>query len=213
MEAAAVVSGRVAFGDLGHGRLTEDMVRVVDSSDSALVARMVAGDEEALCEALQRYGPMVFGHARRLTGDPFLAEEVVQEVFVALWRHPERFDPVRGSLRGYLGTQARRRAIDALRRDHRRTNREKRHFELNARRESSPRPVEDATELSGAVRYAIEKLPEDQRRVVELAYFEGLTQFEVANCLGIPEGTAKSRLRLAQTKLRVWLDPALVETV
>ncbi len=191
----------------------EDIVRAVESSDSALVARMVAGDEEALSEALQRYGPVVFGHARKLMGDSFLAEEVVQEVFVTLWRHPERFDSCRGSLRGYLGIHARRRAIDALRQSQRRSSREKKHFALNERRAQSTSPEEDAAELSGTVRNAIEKLPADQRRVVELAYFEGLTQLEVASFLGIPEGTAKSRLRLAQTKLRVWLDPALMETV
>jgi hypothetical protein len=81
----------------------EDMVRAVDSGDAVLVARLTAGDEEALAEVWQRHGPLVFGLARRLTGDSSTAEDVTQEVFVTLWQQPQRFDAQRGSLRAYLG--------------------------------------------------------------------------------------------------------------
>ena len=196
-----------AFADLGQPIGRTDIVRAVDSGDSALVARIVAGDEEALGEVWERHGPAVFGHARRLTGNASIAEDVAQEVFVSLWAHPERFDPGRGSLRGYLGVHARRRAIDLLRQDSRRSTREKRHFTMNERREQVADGIEDALELSGTVRGAIARLPRDQREAVELAYFGGLTHCEIAARLGIPEGTAKSRLRLAQAKLRSWLEP------
>jgi len=177
------------------------------------MARMVAGDEEALAEAWQRHGAMVFGHARRLVGNAAVAEEVVQDVFVELWTHPDRYEPARGTLRAYLGVHARRRAIDALRRDRRRAAREERHVALEERPGGAPGDTGHDPQVGKAVLDAIQRLPDDQRRAVELAYFGGLTQCEVAQHLGIPEGTAKSRLRLAQTKLRSWLDPSLLELV
>jgi RNA polymerase sigma-70 factor, ECF subfamily len=202
---------RVRPAQVGHELGRPDIVRAVDSTDSVLVARMVAGDEEALTEVWQRHGPVVFGHARRLTRDASIAEDVAQEVFVAFWAHPERFDPDRGSLRSYLGVHARRRAIDKLRQDSRRSNRQQRHYSLNESRQCAPDAFEERAELFGTVRDAISRLPLDQREAVELAYFGGLTHCEIAGRLGIPEGTAKSRLRLAQTKLRAWLGPVLEE--
>lgn len=202
---------RPAF-PLQHTRQA-DIVRAVDPGDAVLVARLAAGDEEALAEVWQRHGPLVFGLARRLTGDSSTAEDVTQEVFVTLWQQPERFDAQRGSLRAYLGVQAQRRAIDAIRRDGRRAEREHRHHRLHPPAVSTPGDSAECSELSGVVRDAIKKLPVEQREAVELAYFSGLTHREVATTLGIPEGTAKSRLRLAQTKLQTWLDPNLLELV
>ncbi len=180
----------VASGQSGPGT---GIVRAVDTSDAALAARMAAGDDEALAEVWQRYGPLVFGHARRLTGSSAVAEDVAQEVFVTLWQHPERFDPRRGSLRAYLGVHAHRRAIDALRRDGRRVQREQRHLLLGSTGSSTPDPSAERAQLSEAVRHAIRRLPVEQRRAVELAYFGGLTHREVASTLGVPEGTVKSR--------------------
>jgi RNA polymerase sigma-70 factor, ECF subfamily len=187
----------------------EDIVRAVEAGDAVLVARMAAGDEEALAEVWQRHGPLVLGLARRLTGDLSTAEDVTQEVFVTLWQRPERYDAQRGSLRAYLGVHAQRRAIDAMRRDGRRSEREHRHHRL----QSPPADTAESSTLSDVVRTAIGRLPSDQRQAVELAYFKGLTHREVAAALGIPEGTAKSRLRLAQAKLQSWLDPNLLELV
>jgi RNA polymerase sigma-70 factor, ECF subfamily len=184
---------------------------IVDTGDGVLVARLAAGDEEALAEIFDRHAPFVFGLARRVTGERNSAEDVVQEVFTTLWSHPERFDPARGTLRSFLGVQAHRRAVDAVRRDVRRNTHENRLQALN------PTPTatyDDETDSLGSVelvRQAIGRLPVAQRRAVELAYYEGFTQREVAGVLGIPEGTAKSRLRLAQAKLAEWLAPHLLE--
>ncbi len=192
-------------------RRREDTVRAVDSGDAVLIARLAAGDDEALTEVWQRHAPLVFGLARRVTGDSSTAEDVTQEVFVTLWQQPERFDARRGSLRAYLGVHAQRRAVDALRREGRRTDREHRHHRLHQKADASPDERAECATLSRAVRDSIGKLPAEQREAVELAYYRGLTHREVASTLGIPEGTAKSRLRLAQAKLQTWLDPNLLE--
>jgi RNA polymerase sigma-70 factor, ECF subfamily len=187
------------------------MVPPVGSPDAVLVARLSAGDEEALAEVWQRHGPLVFGLARRLTGDSSTAEDVAQEVFVTLWQHPDRFDPVRGSLRSYLGIQAHRRAVDVLRRTGRRCDREQRYVRLQPDADVEIGSQCDQAALLEAVRDAISRLPAEQREAVLLAYFDGLTCREVATALGIPEGTAKSRLRLARTKLQTWLTPQVLE--
>jgi RNA polymerase sigma-70 factor (ECF subfamily) len=191
----------------------DGIVRAVDTPDAALTARLAAGDEEALAEVWDRYGPLVYGHARRLTRDASLAQDVAQEVFVTLWQHPDRFDASRGSLRAYLGVHAHRRAIDAVRRDVRRTEREQRHHRLHPEGAWAPGDSAEAASLAEAVRQAIVRLPAEQREAVELAYFGGLTHRELAAALKIPEGTVKSRLRLAQAKLQSWLDPRLLELV
>jgi len=196
-----------------HRNRGGDIVRAVDSGDSVLMARMAAGDDEALAEVWQRHGPLVYGLARRLTGNASTAEDVTQEVFVTLWQQPERFDANRGSLRAYLGVHAQRRAVDALRRDGRRAEREERHHRMGSAVGSASGDAAEATALSDVVRDAIARLPGEQRQAVELAYFNGLTHREVATTLGIPEGTAKSRLRLAQAKLQSWLDRNLLELV
>lgn len=138
-----------------------------------------------------------------------MAEDVVQEVFAALWMRPHLFDPDQGSLRAYLGTMTHRRAVDAVRSAVRRQSREER------TEEPWLQPVDPAEQTAAAqvVRQAIERLPEDQRRAVELTFWSGMTNHEVAETLGIPEGTVKSRLRLAEAKLREWLRPTVMEAV
>jgi RNA polymerase sigma-70 factor, ECF subfamily len=191
------------------------IVRAVAWDETVLVSRLAAGDESALAEAFDRYGPLVHGIARQTTFDGGLAEDVTQEVFVTLWQHPERFEPTRGSLRAFLGVQAQRRAIDAVRRDTRRAEREARHHRGAARVGApGPRPAEQEVEygeLADTVRQALRTLPPEQREVVELAYFGGRTHCEIAEDLGIPVGTAKSRLRLAHAKLGSLLDRQLLE--
>ncbi|MDQ6616652.1 MAG: sigma-70 family RNA polymerase sigma factor [Actinomycetota bacterium] len=183
---------------------------MVDSGDGLLVARLAAGDEEAIAEIYDRYGPFLYGMARRVTGERSAAEDVVQEVFTTLWTHPERFDPTRGSLRAFLGVQAHRRAVDSVRREVRRVTHEAREHALDPASEAFSDDVESLG-LVDVVRQAIGRLPDAQRQAVELAYFQGCTQRELACVLGIPEGTAKSRLRLAQAKLSEWLAPHLLE--
>jgi RNA polymerase sigma-70 factor (ECF subfamily) len=179
--------------------------------DGLLVKRLCAGDDSALAEVFDRYGPLVLGLARRVTGNQAAADDVLQEVFTALWCHPERFDSERGSLRAYLGVLAHRRAVDAVRASVRRRTREE-CFDVLDLPSSLADPAE-ATAIAESVRRAIERLPEAQRRAIELAFWQGMTQHEVAHALGIPEGTVKSRLRLAQAKLRDWLEPLALETV
>jgi len=189
-----------------------DSVCAMEAGDSLLMERVTAGDEDALAEIWTRHASMVFGHARRLTASPAIAEEVTQEVFVSLWSNPRRFDSSRGSLRTFLALDARGKSIDALRHNERRRLREERQFTMEQTTICSEQfQVGIDSDTSATVREAIRRLPDKQREAVELAYFSGLTQSEVATSLGIPEGTAKSRLRLAQAKLRTWLDQTLLE--
>ena len=169
----------------------------------------MAGDDEALAELFDRHGGFVMGIARRVTADHARAEEVLQDVITALWQHPERFEADRGSLRAFLGVQARRRAIDAVRSDSRRRAREERSVCLEERVRHCGSGLEDhpGDTVADSVRHAIARLPREQRQAVEVAFWQGRTYQEVAQVLGIPEGTAKSRLRMAQVKLGQWLAP------
>jgi RNA polymerase sigma-70 factor (ECF subfamily) len=158
-------------------------------------ARLVERDEAALGEVYDQFSSFVYGIAFRVIGDARAAEDVAQDVFLKLWESPGGFDPGRGSLRTWLGTLAHRRAVDHVRREEakRRT----------AQRDAARSPVApDVEEMAMAlvtaerVRAALATLPEEQREAIQLAYFGGRTYREVAQQLGIPEGTAKSRLRL-----------------
>lgn len=183
------------------------------ATDSLLAARLEAGDDHALAEVFDRFGALVYGAAVGIVGDGSSAQDVVQDVFVELWSHPDRFDPTAVSLRTYLVVLARNRAMDAIRSELRRIARQQRHYRLSAA-QSPQSPGEEVltADVASTVRAAIELLPEAQRRVIELAYFEGMTCREVAQAAGIPEGTAKSRLRLALAKLESVLDRQLLES-
>ena len=178
-----------------------------------LVARLAAGDDHALAEVFDALGHSVYGSALRVLGDNGAAQDVVQDVFVELWRHPGRYDPAVGTLRTYLTVLARHRAVDLVRSELRRVARQERSYRL-----APASPVADAgdevlaAETAGLVRSAVRLLPASQRQVIELAYFAGLTCREVAQAVGIPEGTAKSRLRLALAKLEEMLDRQLLES-
>jgi RNA polymerase sigma-70 factor (ECF subfamily) len=184
----------------------------VGGTDALLASRLTAGDDLALAEAFDRFGPAVYGAARRVTGDGASAQDVVQDVFVDLWSHPARYDPAAGSLRTYLIVRARHRAVDLVRSELRRIARQERHHRLAPGRPASS-PGDDvlATDAAATIRAAVQALPDSQRRVVELAYFEGLSYREVAAAAGIPEGTAKSRIRLALAKLGIALDQQMLE--
>lgn len=162
--------------------------------------RIVAGDDAALREVYDQYASFVYGLAVRVIGDARAAEDVSQEVFVSFWEQPAAFDPARGSLRTWLGTLTHRRAVDHVRREEARRRRSAHEAALAV---VAPDVEEMATALLTAerVRAALDTLPEEQRRAVELAYFGGATYRRVAEMLGIPEGTAKSRLRLALRRI------------
>jgi RNA polymerase sigma-70 factor, ECF subfamily len=184
----------------------------VEPTDALLADRMAAGDDSALAEVFDGLGQAVYGAALRVLGDWSAAQDVVQDVFVELWSHPGRYDPTAGSLRTYLTVLARHRAVDLIRSEFRRIARQERQYRLTPQPGLvSPGDEVAAAEAAGVVRAAVRRLPDSQRQVVELAYFGGLSYREVALAAGIPEGTAKSRLRLALAKLESVLDQQLLE--
>jgi len=170
------------------------------SLDAAAVARVAGGDAVALRELYDRYGKVVYSFAYRLTGDATLAEECVQDVFVALWRRAADFDPNRARLTTWLFVVARNRAVDLGRQKARRP-------ELRDGLEpagSAPDPADLAAEQDEAQRVAeaMAELPEEQLAVLRLAYFDGLSHAEIAALIDIPLGTVKGRVRLALKRLR-----------
>jgi len=189
--------------------VTVNTPRVVAPSgwEREIGERLVAGDDTALRDVYDQYASFVYGLAARVIGDARAAEDVSQDVFLALWERPAAFDPDRGSLRTFLGTVAHRRAVDYVRREEARRRR--------ALREAGQAPTTpDVEEMATAiltaerVRAALDQLPDDQRRAVQLAYFGGRTYRQVADELGIPEGTAKSRLRLGLRRIADALEAA-----
>jgi RNA polymerase sigma-70 factor (ECF subfamily) len=184
----------------------------VGGTDALLAARLAAGDDGALTEVFDRLASAVYAAALGVLREGGAAQDVVQDVFVELWSHPGRYDPAAGKLRTYLIVLARRRAVDMVRSELRRIARQERHYRL-VPGPWQPSPCDEVTaaEAFGVVRAAVRLLPDAQRQVVELAYFEGLSHRQVAVAAGIPEGTAKSRLRLALAKLETALDRQLLE--
>jgi RNA polymerase sigma factor (sigma-70 family) len=162
--------------------------------------RLVARDHRALTEIYDQFGSYVFGLAARVIGDRRAAEDITQDVFLSLWERPDAFEPDRGRLRTFVGTLAHRRAIDFVRREEARRRR-------TARDAAAMLPIPDVDELAMAivtaeqVRAEVERLPAEQRDAIELAYFGGRTYRQVAEELGIPEGTAKSRMRLGLRRI------------
>jgi RNA polymerase sigma-70 factor (ECF subfamily) len=170
-----------------------------DEHDLRIRDAITAGGEQALAEAYDAHAPAVYGLVLHITNDQGVAEDIAQEVFIELWRRPERFDPKRSRLRGWLCMIARRRAIDWLRR--RRTQEQYQHL---AESEVISPYVEDEVLTSIAhkeVRRAVNDLPPPHRQAILLAYYHGLTYREVGVALGIPEGTAKYRLSSALRRI------------
>jgi RNA polymerase sigma factor (sigma-70 family) len=182
-------------------------------SDVELAGRLGDADGEALGELYRRFGRPCFSLARRVCADEGLAEEVVQEVFLALWRDPGRFDPARGSFATWLLTLIHHKAVDAVRRES--AVRRRVVSVAEAGEEWSPVPVvgADVAALArvaaGQVREALGRLPGEQRRVLGLAYFGGYTQREIAGLCGVPLGTVKSRMFAGVARLRSLLGDQL----
>jgi RNA polymerase sigma-70 factor (ECF subfamily) len=189
------------------------MPRIEEMSDAQLVTSIARYSEVALAEAYRRHGGAVFGLAKRVLNNPTDAEDVTQEVFLRLWNQPDRFDSARGSLRSFLLAQAHGRAVDAVRSSSSRRAREARDALRTA---ESPYDMQhEVWDLAVAdqVASAMGGLPEEERRAIELAYFDGLTYREVAQVLDQPEGTVKSRIRNGMRRMRAVLADAGVRGV
>jgi RNA polymerase sigma-70 factor, ECF subfamily len=194
----------------GHASgVTADSAATIGTSDEALLERLAEGvDEDALSDLYDRYQGSMYGLAMRITGDAQMAQDAVQEAFVGIWRNAGRYSGSKASVRTWMMSIAHHRAVDLVRR----------------RRPTSPLP-ETETEAVGeafrspdvwpevaraadaeAVRRAMSTLPDAQRETIELAYFEGLTQVEIAERTSTPLGTTKSRVRLGLTQMRRVLE-------
>jgi len=174
------------------------------TADAAAVARVAAGDAVALRELYDRYSRVVYSFAYRLTADPGLAEECVQDVFVALWRRAADFDPNRAKLTTWLFVVARNRAIELGRQRARRP--EPRDVLEPVGFAPDPADLVAVADEAQRVAEAVAELPEDQLEVLRLAYFDGLSHAEVAAVIGAPLGTVKGRVRLALRRLRSLSD-------
>ncbi len=189
------------------------MQQIDELSDAQLVTSIARYNEVALAEAYRRHGGAVFGLAKRVLQNAAEAEDVTQDVFLRLWNQPARFDSARGSLRSFLLAQAHGRAVDAVRSSSSRRAREARDAMRTA--EASYDMQHEVWDLAVAdqVAHAMGELPEEERRAIELAYFDGRTYREVAQLLDQPEGTVKSRIRNGMRRMRAVLADAGIRGV
>jgi RNA polymerase sigma-70 factor (ECF subfamily) len=174
-------------------------------TDEELVAAVAGGDDDALAELYDRYSRPAYGLSLRILRDPALAQDAVQEAFLGVWRTAAAYDPGRASAQTWLLTLVHRRAVDVVRREERRRT--------DPLPEQLPQGVEggaddeaDLRERRRRVQAALARLADDQRQALELAYYGGLSQSELAERLGVPLGTIKSRMYVALAKLRELLD-------
>jgi len=183
-----------------HGAASRSQEEPIEVPDLALIRRIVERDETALAETYDRYGSLVYAVALRVLRDGSAAEEVLQDIFYRLWMVADRFDPARGSLPAWLAVATRHRAIDRLRRREPATDSDAVVADIRL-----PFDLEEHVYRNGLVdrvRAALARLPETQRHLMELAYFEGLSHSALALRTGEPLGTIKGRLRAAVASLR-----------
>lgn len=177
--------------------------------DVELHRRLLLGDRDAFEELYRRYSAQAFGLALRVCGQQLLAQEVVHDSYLALWRAPAAYDPARGAFHSFFLSLVHHRAVDTVRREAR----------LRRRTEQvNPEPLEDEdvadtvvenawlVERRERVQGALSSLPPEQRRVLEMAYFQGMTQTHIAEAMGIPLGTVKTRTLAAMRRMRRALD-------
>lgn len=177
--------------------------------DLDLVQRIRSGDRDALGELYDRYASVALAVGVRVLQDRELAEDVVHDAFVAVWEKMDRFDDARGSLRSWLLTVVRNRAIDRLRRT--RPTDDVADPDVQGQLRTSPNPVWEEAARSqdrADLLAAMAELPDEQRQAIELAYFGGNTYRQVAELTNVSAGTAASRMRLALARLRSTLDPS-----
>jgi RNA polymerase sigma-70 factor, ECF subfamily len=177
------------------------------------MARVHEGDARAFEVVFERHANAAFSLAYRMCGRRAVAEDIVQEAFLSLWRSGARYDRARGSVRSWVLRVVHNRAIDAFRREQATVSRDIRDegiTETLPAREQTEAEVERRSDAR-VVRSALESLPPDQRKVIELAYFGGFSHTQIAETLDLPAGTVKGRMRLGLSKLRIALgDPSEV---
>jgi RNA polymerase sigma-70 factor (ECF subfamily) len=171
--------------------------------DSSLLALVQKGDEQAMASLFDRYSKLVYSVALRVLRDPAAAEDVLQEIFMQIWRNPDSFTAARGSLGGWLATVSRNRSIDTLRR-------KRPTVDVDDVPLASSFNLADEAErnsLMERARGVIHQLPAEQRKTLEMAFFDGLTHSEIAEMTGDPLGTVKTRIRSALLSLRKAFQP------
>ena len=190
-------------------------VRRDDSGDARMAQRIVDGDSTALGELYDRFGRPAYSLARRICADDGLAEDVVQEAFLAFWRDPGKFDPAKGKFGTWLLTLVHHKSVDAVRRESAIRRRTVPAAEDGDEWSAPPGPGADEEAIgslvAGQVRDALGRLPAEQRHVLALAYYGGSTQREVAALTGVPLGTVKSRMFTGVARLRNLLGPMVGE--
>ena len=177
--------------------------------DAELFGRLAAGDQRALESLYEQFGGSMYAVAFRVSRSERLAQEAVQDAFMAVWQDPRRYDPARGSVGPWLLTLARYKAIDAVRRE---AAVKRQTHEADLELVEAPDDVHDEVWKSlrrERLNEAIASLPDDQRRALTLAFVEGLTHVEVAEREGVPLGTAKTRIRTALLRLRSQMEPEI----
>ena len=178
--------------------------------DGQLVQLVAERDADALEVLYERYGKVAYSLARRILTDEVLAQDVVQEVFLSLWRDASRFDAGRGTLATYLLSMTHHRAVDVVRREENLRRRRTSDEVLEFQPDPSPgvEAEAEAAERRSEVRAALAQLPPAQREALALAYFGGYTQREVATLVGVPLGTVKTRMAAGMRKLEQALRAA-----
>jgi RNA polymerase sigma-70 factor, ECF subfamily len=169
--------------------------------EQALIDRIVLGDEAALSALYEVLAPRAYAIALKILKDAAEAEEVLQDTFLEVWRSATRFDPARAAPERWVGTMARTRAIDRLRKRSSRDRTLAAVAVLDVPKRPTPEDLLGTSQVGARVRQALAELPNEQRRALELAYFEGLSQSEIAATTETPLGTVKTRMRLAMIKL------------
>jgi len=177
-----------------------------------LMARVQRGDRAAFSDLYDALAPQVLGVIKRVLRDPAMSEEVAQEVFVEMWSTAARFDSSRAGVGTWAITMARRRAVDRVRREQSQRSRVAKLLQQPTETPPGPDAIVAASHDVAAVSAAVEKLPSDQRNVIELAFIDGLTHGAIADRLGLPLGTVKGRVRGGLKRLRSIVDAEEIGT-